>query len=55
MTDFKPCFIWKSGEGVYHVVDIPGNVYGRGSTRENAIASAVRNGIAECEIDVGGH
>ena len=49
----KPCFIWKHN-GAYHVVDIPGNVYGVGSTVQQAVNSAVRNGVCGCEIDLEG-
>lgn len=35
-------------------MDVPGNCYGVGATVEDAIASAVRKGIAECEIDTEG-
>lgn len=49
----KPCFIWKHNN-TYHVVDIPGNFYGKGSTAESAISSAIRNGVCECEIDCEG-
>lgn len=48
----KPCFIWKHNN-MYHVVDIPGNCYGQGSTKDAAVASAIRNGVCECEIDLG--
>lgn len=47
----KPCFIWKH-DGVFHVADVHGNVYSHGSSVENAVASAVRNGVDESEIEV---
>lgn len=49
---YKPCFVYKQKDQ-YFILDIPGQVFGVGSTPEQAIADAMSNGVGRDEIEEG--
>lgn len=51
-TNVKPCFIWyDKSEEIYHVCDVMGFSYGRGSSKNAAVDHAVSIGVSLEDIE----